>query len=230
VTSLPVPAPDVEVPLTPLDLLARARRLFPERVGVVDGEVRRTYAELADRCDRLAWALVDELGVRPGDRVAWLCGNTGELLEAYYGVLLAGAVLLPLNIRLAPAESRFVLDDAGAVVLFRHPDQPDVGHGVRQVVLGPAYEALLAAQPSTPPPTPPVDERAAAELFYTSGSTGTPKGVLLTHRALYLHAVHSALTRCASVPRMLPWLRYAEAANCAGVSCAAAANTCWFAQ
>ena len=184
----------VEVPLTPLDFLARARRLFPERVGVVDGEVRRTYAELAERCDRLAWALVDELGVRPGDRVAWLCGNTGELLEAYYGVLLAGAVLLPLNIRLAPAESRFVLDDAGAVVLFRHPDQPDVGHGVRQVVLGPAYEALLAAQPSTPPPTPAVDERAAAELFYTSGSTGSPKGVVLTHRSLYLHAVHSALT------------------------------------
>ena len=190
----------MELPLTPLDLLTRARRLFPDRVGVVDGEVRRTYGEFAARCDRLAAALRDELGVAPGDRVAWLCGNTAELLEAYYGVLLAGAVLLPLNIRLAPAESRFVLEDAGARLLFRHPDQPDPlaevggGAGVRQVVLGADYEGLLSRQVEGPFPVPVVDESAPAELFYTSGSTGSPKGVLLTHRALYLHAIHSALT------------------------------------
>ena len=189
----------MELPLTPLDLLTRARRLFPDRVGVVDGDVRRTYAELGERCDRLARALGDELGVRPGDRVAWLCGNTAELLEAYFGVLLAGGILLPLNIRLAPAESRFVLGDAGATVLFRHPDQPDpllagTGQEIRQVVLGHPYEALLERQAGGPLPVPHVDEHAPAELFYTSGSTGTPKGVLLTHRALYLHAIHSALT------------------------------------
>ena len=189
----------MELPLTPLDLLTRARRLFPDRVGVVDGDVRRTYGEFAGRCDRLAAALRDELGVAPGDRVAWLCGNTSELLEAYYGVLLAGAVLLPLNIRLAPAESRFVLGDAGARLLFRHPDQPDPlaqadAGDVRQVVLGPEYEDLLARQDPGPFPVPEVDEGSPAELFYTSGSTGSPKGVLLTHRALYLHAIHSALT------------------------------------
>ncbi|QGG96335.1 long-chain-fatty-acid--CoA ligase [Actinomarinicola tropica] len=184
----------MKLPLTPLDLLTRARRLFPDRVGVIDGDVRRTYREFAERCDRLAFALRDELGVRPGDRVAWLCGNTSELLEAYFGVLLAGGVLLPLNIRLAAAESRFVLDDASAVVLFRHPDQPDVGHAVRQVVLGDEYEALLARQPAESFPVPVVDEDDVAELFYTSGSTGRPKGVLLTHRSLYLHAIHSALT------------------------------------
>lgn len=184
----------MKLPLTPLDLLVRARRLFPDRVGVVDGDLRRTYRELGERCDRLAFALRDELGVRPGDRVAWLCGNTSELLEAYFAVPLAGAVLLPLNIRLAPAELRFVLDDSSAVVLFRHPDQPDPGHGVRQVVLGPEHEALLARQPAAPFPVPEVDEDDVAELFYTSGSTGRPKGVLLTHRSLYLHAIHSALT------------------------------------
>jgi len=184
----------VKVALTPLDLLARARRLFPDRVGVIDGEQRWTYAQFGQRADRLAHALRDELVVRPGDRVAWLCGNTHELLEAYFGVLLAGGILLPLNIRLAPAESRFVLDDAGATVLFRHPDQPDVGHAVRTIVLGDDYEAMLATQPDEPFPLPDVDEDAAAELFYTSGSTGRPKGVVLTHRALYLHAIHSALT------------------------------------
>jgi fatty-acyl-CoA synthase len=184
----------MELPLTPLDLLARARRLFADREGVVDGAERWTYRDFGDRCDRLAHALVGDLGVRPGDVVAWLCGNTHELLEAYYGVLLAGGVLLPLNIRLAPAELRAILDDSGAVVLFRHPDQVDPAHPIRTVLLGAEHEALLARQPSTPPPTPPVDERAPAELFYTSGSTGTPKGALLSHRGLYLHAVHSALT------------------------------------
>ena len=84
----------MELPLTPLDLLARARRVFPERVGVVDGDRRWTYAEYAERCDRLGHALVGELGVQPGQVVAWLCGNTHELLEAYYGVLLAGLILI----------------------------------------------------------------------------------------------------------------------------------------
>ncbi len=188
----------MELPLTPLDFLGRARRLFPQREGVVqwhDGQRHRwTYADFASRADRLAHLLAGDLGVRPGDRVAWLCGNTHELLEAYYGVLLAGAILLPLNIRLAPAELRFILDDAGAAVLLRHPSQPDPGTSVPTVLLDDGYEARLAAQPSTPFEPPPVDERAAAELFYTSGSTGRPKGVLLTHRGLYLHAVHGALT------------------------------------
>ena len=184
----------MELPLTPLDLLARARRLYPHRVGVIDGDERWTYAEHAARCDRLGHALQRELGVQPGQVVAWLGGNTHELLEAYYGVLLAGGVLLPLNIRLAPAELRAILDASGATVLFRHPDQVDPDHGVRTVVLGDDHEALLAAQPDEPVPTPPVDEHAAAELFFTSGSTGTPKGALLSHRGLYLHAIHSALT------------------------------------
>jgi fatty-acyl-CoA synthase len=184
----------MEVPLTPLDLLARARRLFADREGVIDGESRWTYGAFAERCDRLAHLLRDDLAVEPGHVVAWLCGNTHELLEAYYGVLLAGGVLLPLNVRLAPAELRAILDDSGAVALFRHPDQVDPGHPVRTVLLGEGYESRLAAQPAGPAPTVSVDEHAPAELFYTSGSTGMPKGALLSHRGLYLHAVHSALT------------------------------------
>ncbi len=184
----------MEVPLTPLDFLARARTLFPDRVGVVQVDRRFTYAEFAERCDRLAHALTRDHGVAPGDRVAWLGGNTHELLEAYYGVLLAGAVLVPLNIRLAPAELATILDDCRPVVLVRHPDQADPGHPTPQVVLGGPYESLLAAQPATRPVLPDVDERAPAEIFYTSGTTGLPKGAVLTHRNLYLHAVHSALT------------------------------------
>ena len=186
----------MDLPLTPLDFLTRARRLFPERVGVIDGDQRFTYAAFAERCDRMAAVLVDALGVRAGDRVAWLCANTHELLEAYYGVLLAGAVLLPLNVRLAAAEQRAILDDSGAAVLVRHPDQRAVDHPVRTVVLDDGWEALLADVPAArlPWPVPEVDERSAAEVFYTSGSTGAPKGAVLSHRALYLHAVHNALT------------------------------------
>ncbi len=184
----------MEMPLTPLDFLSRARRLFPERVGVIDGDQRFTYAAYAERCDRLAATLVGDFAVRAGDRVAWLGGNTHELLEAYYGVLLAGAILTPLNIRLSPVELRSILDDCRPAVLVRHPHQPDPGHSTPQVILGADYEARLSAQTSLPWPTPEVDERSVAEIFYTSGSTGTPKGAMLTHRALYLHAVHSALT------------------------------------
>jgi fatty-acyl-CoA synthase len=188
----------VRVPLTPLDFLTRARRLFPGREGVVewlDGvRTTWTYEAFAERCQRLAHLLADDLGVQPGDRVAWLGPNTHELLEAYYGVLLAGAVLMPLNIRLVPAELRFMLDDARATVLVRDPSIADPGHAVRQITLGPDYEELLARQPATRVEPPPADEDAPAELFYTSGSTGRPKGALLTHRALYLHAVHAALT------------------------------------
>jgi fatty-acyl-CoA synthase len=184
----------VELPLTPLELLTRARRLFADRVGVIEADQRWTYGEFAGRCDRLGHALQRDLDVGHGQVVGWLGGNTHELLEAYFGVLLAGGVLLPLNIRLAPAELRAILEASGAVVLFRHPDQPDPGHRVPTIVLGDEHEVLLAAQPDDPVDTPPIDEHAPAELFYTSGSTGTPKGALLSHRGLYLHAIHSALT------------------------------------
>ena len=187
----------MELPLTPLDFLARARRLFPDRVGVVDGRpalhlpgVRRPLRPAGLGAPRPASAC------GRGDRVAWLCGNTHELLEAYYGVLLAGAVLVPLNIRLARPELRLMLDDCGASVLFRHPDQPDPGGPT-----APGRPRRRATRrcwrPS--PPTAAAGARGRRAVAWPSsstrrGTTGEPKGAMLTHRGLYLHAVHSALT------------------------------------
>jgi fatty-acyl-CoA synthase len=186
----------VELPLTPLDFLSRARRIFASLEGVVDGDRRFTYGEFAGRCDQLAGALRD-LGVAPGDRVAYVCGNTCELLEAYYGVIAAGAILTPLNVRLSAVELRDIVTDCSPRVVVVHPDHAALADSLDvpcRIDIGDEYEALLAAQPAPFEGVAVNDERAPAELFYTSGSTGGPKGVVLTHRALYLHAVHSAMT------------------------------------
>src|SRR5579864_3766106 len=103
----------MNIPLTPIRFLRYAEQQFPQRTAVVCGEERFTYAQLAERTGKLAGAL-RKLGIQPGDRVAFLSTNCHRLLEAYYGVLEAGAVLLPLNIRLAPQELAFILNDSGA--------------------------------------------------------------------------------------------------------------------
>jgi fatty-acyl-CoA synthase len=179
----------VRLPLTPLDFLTRARRLFPDQLAVVEGDdLRLTYRDFTARCDGLAELLLTDAGVRPGDRVAFIAGNRHQLLEGYYGVLLAGAVLVPLNIRGSAVELAASLDDCGASVLLRDPALPDPAFGGR------TYDLAAWGPASAPVAMPEVDEDGPAEIFYTSGSTGRAKGAVLSHRALYLHAVHNALT------------------------------------
>src|SRR5215472_17721448 len=107
----------MNIPLTPIRFLRYAQQQYPQRTAVVCGEERFTYAQLAERAGRLAGAL-RKAGVEAGDRVAFLSTNCHRLLEAYYGVIEAGGVLLPLNIRLAPQELAFVLNDSGTRLLF----------------------------------------------------------------------------------------------------------------
>ena len=136
-----------------------------------------------------------ELGVRPGDVVAWLCGNTHELLEAYYGVLLAGAVLLPLNIRLAPAELPAILDDQRRGRPVPSPDQVDPAHPVRDRRA--RRRSTRRGWPGSPP-TPSTRPRSTSTRRPSSstrrGPPARPRARLLSHRGLYLHAVHNALT------------------------------------
>jgi fatty-acyl-CoA synthase len=201
----------MNIPLTPIRFLRYASQQFPNKTAIVCGDQRFTYAEFADRAARLAGAL-RKLGVQPGDRVAYLSANCHRLLEGYYGVLEAGAVLLPLNIRLAPQELAYILNDSETrFLLFENQFLGLVDSFRRElrsvesfVLLDPktppdwaapqTYENLLADAAPYRADFMKFDENALAELFYTSGTSANPKGVMLTHRNIYLHALGPAVT------------------------------------
>ncbi len=196
----------MKIPLTPIRFLRYAREQFPDKVGVVCDEQRFTYTQFAERAERLAGFLV-AAGALPGDRIAFLSTNCHRLLEAYYGVLEAGCVLMPLNIRLSAQELAFVLKDARARFLFIQPSFLPLVESFRAMVpsiesfylldgqqqadwIAPgSYDQLLADASPIQCDFTQIDEDSIAELFYTSGSSDRPKGVVLTHRNVYLHAL-----------------------------------------
>jgi len=201
----------MNIPLTPLRFLRYAEQQFPGKTAVVCRDHRFTYAQFGERASRLAGAL-REAGVKAGDRVAFLSLNCHRGLEAYYGVLEAGGVLLPLNFRLAPNELAYILNDAGAKVLFLEKEFADLVDSFHQNVptvqtfflLDAAlqaswsspwnYEDILAAATPYRADVMDFDENSLAELFYTSGTSADPKGVMLTHRNVYLHALSVCVT------------------------------------
>jgi fatty-acyl-CoA synthase len=198
----------MNIPLTPIRCLYRAVDLYGKKTGIISGACRYTYAEFGERCERLAAGLAAE-GIRTGDRVAYLSFNNNQLLEGYYGVLMANAIVMPLNVRLTPAELAAILHHAEArALIFENDFAPLVEH-LRPVcpfiqryitindkipLADITYEELLSCDRGARPDLLPFDENSIAELFYTSGSTGTPKGVMLSHRTLYLHALSVAGT------------------------------------
>ncbi len=191
----------METPLTPLEFQRRALALYPEREAVVDGQTRLTYAQFFARCDRSAAAL-QRLGVRKGDRVAYICLNTSSHLESFYAVPHIGAVLVPINFRLTPEEIAYIVHHSGATVVCAHADFLEMVEAIRgscpevrhYVALEGAhdgwldYEQLLASETGAPD-RPEIDERDLLTINYTSGTTSRPKGVMITHRNAYLNAI-----------------------------------------
>lgn len=161
-------------------------------VAVVCQDRRRSYAELGSRCRRLAGAM-RELGLAPQDRVGVIALNSDRYLELYLGLPAAGFVLVPVNSRLAPAEMRAILADAGVSVVFADADYPGAA-AVGQVLTMPDdYEDLIASAGELPLGDGVAEDDLAA-LFYTSGTTGAAKGAMHTHRSLVSSAMHFMAT------------------------------------
>jgi len=201
-----------DFPLTIADLFEHGRQVHGRSEVVTatpDGARRASFAEVAERVDRLAAALA-RLGVDPGDRVGTFLWNTQEHVEAYFAVPCMGAVLHTLNLRLFPeqlagvinhAEDRFILVDASVAALLARV-APELRTVQRYILVGDGddgglgdvlrYEDLLAAE-SDGFEWPTLDERSAAAMCYTSGTTGAPKGVAYSHRSTFLHAFGSSL-------------------------------------
>src|SRR5258707_10391787 len=133
----------METPLSPLEFLRRARRLYPDREAVVDEGLRLTYSEFGSRCDRWSAAL-QQLGVSKGDRVAYIAPNTHALLESFYAVPQIGAVLVPINYRLTPEDFVYLINHSGARIVCAHSDYLDGLDRVRSR-LG-AVENLIALE------------------------------------------------------------------------------------
>lgn len=177
--------------LTPTAFLDRSARVFGDYPAVVDGDIRRTYSELRDRCLRQS-GMLHELDIRAGDRVAVLSPNTSLMLEAHYGVLYAGAVLVSLNTRLTAPELRFILEHSGSKVLLVEESLADLAREATAdlpsiTVVGDDYEDKLAAARHRYVPL--ADERDMIALNYTSGTTGDSKGVMYHARGAYLQAL-----------------------------------------
>jgi fatty-acyl-CoA synthase len=191
----------MDVTLTPLELMRRARRLYAEREAVVDGERRLSYAEFFTRCDRWSAALA-RMGVGKGDRVAYIAPNTHAQLESFYAVPQLGAVLVPINYRLVADDFAYIIGHSGAQVVCAAPEFLDAVDSIREritavrqfVALESArdgwldYERELAAAP-VEFERPVVDESDLLTINYTSGTTARPKGVMITHRNAYLNTV-----------------------------------------
>jgi fatty-acyl-CoA synthase len=165
---------------------ARRARKTPDRVAVVYGDRSWTYRQLHERVLRWAAALRG-LGVRRGDRVAYLGPNHPVFLETLFAAGVLGAVFVPLNARLARAEVDYQVRDAGATVLVH--DQPTDAPVRHRISVGRDYEELLAAA-GPEPRDEPVSLDDLCMIMYTSGTTGRPKGAALTHGNIIWNSVN----------------------------------------
>jgi fatty-acyl-CoA synthase len=202
-------------PLSPLTFLERAAEVYPQRLAVVHGALRRTWQQTYERCRQLASAL-QRAGLGKGDTVAVMLPNTPPMVEAHFGIPMAGAVLNTLNTRLDAEAIAFMLEHGEARAVIVDPEFAPVMQqaiamrkearpllvidaedalftGAATRIGSTTYEDFLAQGDAAFAWTLPADEWDAIALNYTSGTTGNPKGVVYHHRGATANAISNIL-------------------------------------
>jgi fatty-acyl-CoA synthase len=202
-------------PLSPLSFIERTAEVYPDRLAIVHGGLRQSWSQTYARCRRLASAL-QRAGIGKNDTVAVMLPNTPPMVEAHFGVPMAGAVLNSLNTRLDPQAVAFMLDHGEARVVIVDPEfAPTMAQamalrqrtepllvidvedalftGAVQRIGSTTYEDFLAGGDPAFDWSLPADEWDAIALNYTSGTTGNPKGVVYHHRGAAVNAISNIL-------------------------------------
>ena len=177
-------------------ILSRLSRRYPEKTAIIFKEKRLTYRDLNIRSNKLSHALI-ELGVKSGEKVGLIFNNCNEFVESIFAILKAGAIAVPINVRLNPQEISFLLDHSDVSLLifqgsFMEKIAPFWGKNrkIRHYIICDEeyypgflhYETLLQKGALSDPEIRCAKEDDDAFILYTAGTTGRPKGVILTHR------------------------------------------------